>query len=1032
VKFSPSKGFFALFINRPVATTLLTLAITLCGILGFRLLPVAPLPQVDYPVIMVSASLPGASPETMASSVATPLERALGRIAGISEMTSSSSLGSTRIIIQFDFNRDINGAARDVQAAINAAQSLLPSGMPSRPSYRKANPSDAPIMIMTLTSDTYDQAKLYDIASTQLAQKIAQVDGVGDVSVGGSSLPAVRVELNPEALFNQGVSLDSVRTAISNANVRRPQGAVDAQNQRWQVQTNDEIKTAQDYQPLIIHYNNGSAVRLSDVANVKDSVEDVRNAGMTDAKPAILIMIRRSADANIIETVDRIRAEIPEFKALIPASIDLQVAQDRSPTIRASLDEVESSLSIAVGLVIMVVFLFLRSGRATLIPAVAVPVSLIGTFAAMYLCDFSLNNLSLMALTIATGFVVDDAIVVLENISRHVEAGMEPKKAALIGAREVGFTVLSMSLSLVAVFIPLLLMSGLPGRLFREFSVTLSVAIGISLVISLTLTPMMCAHLLKKRPSRHQERIRGFGKLLLKMQQGYGKSLGWVLNHARWVLLVLIATIGLNIWLYISIPKTFFPEQDTGRLMGFIQADQSISFQAMRGKLQDFMKIVRSDPDVDNVTGFTGGSNVNSGMMFISLKPLGERKDDAQHVIARLRGKLAKEPGANLFLMAVQDIRVGGRQGNASYQYTLLSDDLSELRKWEPKIRAAFAKLPELADVSSDQQDKGSELALTYDRESMARLGINVADANALLNNAFGQRQISTIYQPLNQYHVVMEVAPEYTQDESSLDKMFVINSDGKAIPLSYFAKWQPANAPLSVNHQGLTAASTISFNLPEGGALSDASAAIERTMTALGVPNTVRGSFAGTAQVFQDTQNSQIILILAAIATVYIVLGVLYESYVHPLTILSTLPSAGVGALLALEMFGAPFSLIALIGIMLLIGIVKKNAIMMVDFALEAERNGGMSPRNAIFQACLLRFRPIMMTTMAALFGALPLAFSSGDGAELRQPLGITIAGGLVMSQLLTLYTTPVVYLYFDRLRSRFSKVKTLKPLPR
>ncbi|NLS53025.1 multidrug efflux RND transporter permease subunit MdtC [Hafnia alvei] len=1032
MKFSPSKGFFALFINRPVATTLLTLAITLCGILGFRLLPVAPLPQVDYPVIMVSASLPGASPETMASSVATPLERALGRIAGISEMTSSSSLGSTRIIIQFDFNRDINGAARDVQAAINAAQSLLPSGMPSRPSYRKANPSDAPIMIMTLTSDTYDQAKLYDIASTQLAQKIAQVDGVGDVSVGGSSLPAVRVELNPEALFNQGVSLDSVRTSIANANVRRPQGAVDAQNQRWQVQTNDEIKTAQDYQPLIIHYNNGSAVRLSDVANVKDSVEDVRNAGMTDAKPAILIMIRRSADANIIETVDRIRAEIPEFKALIPASIDLQVAQDRSPTIRASLDEVESSLSIAVGLVIMVVFLFLRSGRATLIPAVAVPVSLIGTFAAMYLCDFSLNNLSLMALTIATGFVVDDAIVVLENISRHVEAGMEPKKAALIGAREVGFTVLSMSLSLVAVFIPLLLMSGLPGRLFREFSVTLSVAIGISLVISLTLTPMMCAHLLKKRPSRHQERIRGFGKLLLKMQQGYGKSLGWVLNHARWVLLILIATIGLNIWLYISIPKTFFPEQDTGRLMGFIQADQSISFQAMRGKLQDFMKIVRSDPDVDNVTGFTGGSNVNSGMMFISLKPLGERKDDAQHVIARLRGKLAKEPGANLFLMAVQDIRVGGRQGNASYQYTLLSDDLAELRKWEPKIRAAFAKLPELADVSSDQQDKGSELALTYDRESMARLGINVADANALLNNAFGQRQISTIYQPLNQYHVVMEVAPEYTQDESSLDKMFVINSDGKAIPLSYFAKWQPANAPLSVNHQGLTAASTISFNLPEGGALSDASAAIERTMTALGVPNTVRGTFAGTAQVFQDTQNSQIILILAAIATVYIVLGILYESYVHPLTILSTLPSAGVGALLALEMFGAPFSLIALIGIMLLIGIVKKNAIMMVDFALEAERNGGMSPRDAIFQACLLRFRPIMMTTMAALFGALPLAFSSGDGAELRQPLGITIAGGLVMSQLLTLYTTPVVYLYFDRLRSRFSKVKTLKPLPR
>ncbi|HEN3323681.1 TPA: multidrug efflux RND transporter permease subunit MdtC [Yersinia enterocolitica] len=1020
--------FFALFIQRPVATTLLTLAITLSGVIGFSLLPVSPLPQVDYPVIMVSASMPGADPETMASSIATPLERALGRIAGVNEMTSTSSLGSTRIILQFDLSRDINGAARDVQAALNAAQSLLPSGMPNRPTYRKMNPSDAPIMIMTLTSDTFSQGQLYDFASTQLAQKIAQAEGVSDVSVGGSSLPAVRVELNPSALFNQGVSLDAVRQAISAANVRRPQGSIDSSEQHWQVQANDEIKTAEGYRPLIIHYNNGSPVRLQDVANIVDSVQDVRNAGMSDGKPAVLLVISREPGANIIATVDRIRAELPALRASIPASIELNIAQDRSPTIRASLEEVERSLVIAVALVILVVFLFLRSGRATLIPAVAVPVSLIGTFTAMYLCGFSLNNLSLMALTIATGFVVDDAIVVLENISRHLEAGVKPMAAALRGVREVGFTVLSMSISLVAVFIPLLLMEGLPGRLFREFAVTLSVAIGISLVISLTLTPMMCAHLLRAQPAGKQQRIRGFGKVLLAIQQGYGRSLNWVLGHTRWVMVVLLSTIALNVWLYISIPKTFFPEQDTGRMMGFIQANQSISFQAMQQKLKDFMKIVSADPAVDNVTGFTGGSRTNSGSMFISLKPLSERSETAQQVITRLRGKLAKEPGASLFLSPVQDIRVGGRQSNASYQFTLLADDLAALREWEPKVRAALSKLPELADVNSDQQDKGSEMALTYDRETMARLGIDVSDANALLNNAFGQRQISTIYQPLNQYKVVMEVAPQYTQDVSSLDKMFVINSAGQSIPLSYFAKWQPANAPLSVNHQGLSAASTISFNLPDGGSLSEATAAVERAMTELGVPSTVRGMFAGTAQVFQDTLKSQLWLIMAAIATVYIVLGILYESYVHPLTILSTLPSAGVGALLALELFDAPFSLIALIGIMLLIGIVKKNAIMMVDFALDAQRNGNLSARDAIFQASLLRFRPILMTTLAALFGALPLVLSSGDGAELRQPLGITIVGGLVMSQLLTLYTTPVVYLYFDRLRSRFSK----KPLMR
>ncbi|WP_313654032.1 multidrug efflux RND transporter permease subunit MdtC [Pantoea sp.] len=1022
--------FFALFIHRPVATTLLTLAITLAGILGFRLLPVAPLPQVDFPVVVISASLPGAAPEIMASSVATPLERSLGRISGVSEMTSTSSLGSTRIILVFDFDRDINGAARDVQAAINAAQSLLPTGMPSRPTWRKVNPSDAPIMIMTLTSDTYSPGQLYDYASTQLAQKLSQIQGVGDVTVGGSSLPAVRVALNPQALFNQGVSLDDVRTAISSANQRRPQGALDDDQRRWQLRTNDALQTARDYQPLIVHYHNGAAVRLSDVATVADSVQDVRNAGMSRGKPAVLLLIRKTPDANVIDTVDRIRAEMPRLHEVIPAAINLQIAQDRSPTIRASLHEVEQSLVIAVVLVIMVVFLFLRSGRATLIPAVAVPVSLIGTFAAMYLCGFSLNNLSLMALTIATGFVVDDAIVVLENIARHVEAGMKPLAAALKGVQEVGFTVLSMSLSLVAVFLPLLMLGGLIGRFFSEFAITLSVAIVISLFISITLTPMMCAYLLKPHAPRSQPRRRGVGRLLMAIQQGYGRSLRVVLNHARWVMLLFVATIVLTGWLFVHVPKTFMPEQDTGRLSGFISADQSISFQAMRSKLQDFMEIVGADPAVESVVGFTGGMQTNSGSMFISLKPLSERKESAQAIIARLRGKLAKEPGASLYLNAVQDLRAGGRESNATYQYSLLSDDLGALRTWEPKIRKAFSALPQLADVNSDQQDKGSEMALTYDRESMARLGIEVSQANDLLNNAFGQRQISTIYQPMNQYKVVMEVDPRYTQDISALSQMFVINDAGKAIPLSWFAHWQPANAPLSVNHEGLSAASTISFNLPEGVSLSQASEAIERTMTALGVPSSVRGSFAGTAQVFEQSQSSQLWLMLAAIGAVYIVLGILYESYVHPLTILSTLPSAGVGALLALELFDTPFSLIALIGILLLIGIVKKNAIMMVDFALEAERNGQLSAREAIFQACLLRFRPIMMTTLAALFGALPLVLSSGDGAELRQPLGITIAGGLVMSQLLTLYTTPVVYLMMDKLRrKKRPRVATQQP---
>lgn len=1022
--------FFALFIQRPVATILIAVAIVLAGLLGFRLLPVAPLPRMDFPVIVVSASLPGASPETMATAVATPLENALGGIAGVTEMTSSSSLGSTRIILEFDLDRDINGAASDVQAAINAAQNLLPSGMPSRPKYRKVNPSDAPIMILTVTSDAHEQGQLFDIAYNQLAQKLSQIEGVGDVTVGGSSLPAVRIDLNPDALFNQGVALDAVRQAVAQANVRRPLGALEDAHSHWHIQTNDELKKAADYRSLIIHYRQGAAVRLADVASVTDSVQDVRNAGMSDGKPAILIMIRKTANANVIATVDRIRAALPGLRQLIPADVSLKIAQDRTPTIRASLREVESSLVIAVGLVILVVYLFLRSARATLIPAVAVPVSLIGTFAVMYLCGFSLNNLSLMALTIATGFVVDDAIVVLENISRHVEEGLSPFAAARRGIREVGFTVLSMSLSLIAVFLPLLLLGGMGGRLFREFAITLSVAILISLFVSVTLTPMMCARLLRGGGLPAAAARKPGPTLFTALQRGYGRSLSWALDHRLLVSLVLLGTVFLTLWLYVAVPKTFFPEQDTGRVMGFIRADQSISFQAMRQKLTDFMRVIEADPAVENVTGYTGGAQSNSGMMFISLKPRQARSESAQQIVARLRAKLASEPGATLFMMPVQDLRAGGRQGNATYQYTLLSDDLKALRQWEPVIRKALAAQPELADVNSDQQENGVEMALEYDRDTMQRLGISVAQANSLLNNAFGQRQISTIYQPLNQYKVVMEVEPRFTQDPSALEKMFVINDQGKPIPLSFFARWRPANAPLSVNHQGLAAATTISFNLPEGGSLSEASAAIERTMVALGVPATIRGTFAGTAQSFKEMQHSQVYLILAAIMTVYIVLGVLYESYVHPLTILSTLPSAGVGALLALELFHTPFSLIALIGILLLIGIVKKNAIMMVDFALDAERTQALSAREAIYQACLLRFRPILMTTLAALFGALPLVVMYGDGAELRQPLGITIAGGLIMSQLLTLYTTPVVYLLFDRLRTRRSRPAAAQPV--
>ncbi|WP_426577605.1 multidrug efflux RND transporter permease subunit MdtC [Xenorhabdus stockiae] len=1023
--------FFALFIKRPVATTLLSVAITLCGAFSFILLPVSPLPQIDVPVIGVSAYMPGASPETMASSVATPLERSLGRIAGVKEMSSSSSLGYTFIYLQFELNRDINGAARDVQAAINAAESLLPSGMPSRPTYRKANPSSAPIMILTLTSDSYGGGQLYDIASTRLAQKISQIEGVGQVSVSGSSLPAIRVELNPNALFSKGISLDDVRTAVNNANVRNPTGHVETSEYNWQIQTNDEIKKADDYASIIVDYRDGSPVRLKDLATVKESVEDIRASGMSGNKPAIALIIRGEQNANIIETINKIRAELPTLRTSIPANIKLTVVQDRSPTIRASLYEVERALALAVALVILVVFLFLRSGRATLIPAIAVPVSLIGTFTAMYLCGFSLNNLSLMALTIATGFVVDDAIVVLENISRHLEAGMKPAQAALKGVREVGFTVLAMSLSLVAVFIPLQLIDEMLGRLFLDFSVTLATAIGISLFVSLTLTPMMCAHLLKSSPEKSLKKTRGFGKVFLRFQQYYGRSLNWVLNHTRWVLLMLIGIIVLNGWLYINIPKTFFPRQDTGQLLGFVVADQSISFQAMQKKMEHFMQVINADPTVENVTGFTGGDSMNVGFMFMSLKPVSERKESIDKVIQRLQDKLSHEPGASLYLIPVQDLRSGGGGGgNAKsiYQFNLLSDDSEALRKWTPIIQKALKTLPQLTGVNSDDDDKGSELAITYDRDLMARLGISVAQANSLLGNAFGQQPISTIYQPLNQYKVVMEVAPEYNQYISALEKIFVINKEGKRIPLSYFASWRPANAPLDIYHQGLSAASTISFDIAEGYTMSDAVSAIERTMTELSVPSAVRSSFGGTVQDFQESQRSQLLVILAAIITVYLVLGVLYESYIHPLTILSTLPSAGIGALLALELFNTPFSLIAMIGIMLLIGIVKKNAIIMVDFALEAQRNGQLSAREAIFQASLLRFRPIMMTTLSALFGALPLVVSNGAGAELRHPLGITIVGGLVMSQILTLYTTPVVYLSFDRLREKWQQRRLAK----
>src|SRR5271170_685668 len=1139
------------FIRRPIATTLLTIGLALAGGIAFFLLPVSPLPNVDMPTITVSASLPGASPETVATSVTTPLERHLGTIAGVTEMTSQSAVGSSRITLQFELSRDIDGAARDVEAAIQAARIDLPSSLRQNPGYRKQNPSDAPVMILALTSNTLTAGQIYDSASTVLQQKLLQIDGVGDVTIGGSSLPAVRIELNPRALFKYGVGLEDVRAALSAANANAPKGAVDVGALRYQVYVNDTATVAADYRSLIVAYRNNAAVRLQDVATVSDSVENVRNLGLADGEPAVLLVLHRQPGANVIDVVDRIRAVIPELQASIPASIQIIQTIDRTETIRASLHDVEKTLLIAIGLVVLVVFATLRNGRAALVPSVAVPLSLVGTFGAMYLLGFSLDNLSLMALTVATGFVVDDAIVVLENISRHVEEGMPRFQAALLGAKEVGFTVLAMSLSLIAVFIPILMMGGIVGRTFREFSLTLAVAILISLMVSLTTTPMMCAYVLRRESAQQGRLLNNLERGFNAMRDFYARTLRVALAHPRTVMMVLGGTVALNFYLYTIVPKGFFPQQDTGTLVGFLRADQSISFQAMSVKLRSVLNTVRADPAVQDVVGFTGGGGgpsggaTNTANMFIGLKPLSDRKINSDGVIARLRAKLAPISGVRLYMQAIQDIRAGGRQSNSQYQYTILSDDLNLLNLWTPRITEALKSVPELEDINSDRQDSGLDIALNIDRGTAARLGVNLSEVDNTLYDAFGQRQVSTIYNDMNQYHVVMEVDPSFWQSPDTLKEVWVSTSGGAlsgtqssaaavgafsvgsssaaargatstastvatsatsssaaclsttgssstssnttagsgsttsaagtiancastttaagtianaaqnlqlnsptnsgrggassgasistssetTVPLAAFSSYGPNTTPLAINHQGPFIATTFSFNLPQGKSLSTAIAAIQNTMRTLHVPVSVHGSFAGTAQVFQQSLQNEPWLIAAAIAAVYIVLGILYESYVHPITILSTLPSAGVGALLALMLTHTEFSLIALIGVILLIGIVKKNAIMMIDVALETERSRKIGAAEAIYDACLLRFRPIMMTTFAALLGALPLAVTTGSGAEMRQPLGISIVGGLIVSQMLTLYTTPVVYIYLDRFRVWLGTFRTRDP---
>ena len=1009
------------FIHRPVATTLLTIAVAIAGAIAFTVLPVSPLPQVDFPTISVGASLPGASAEIMASSIATPLERQFGHIAGITEMTSASSLGNTAVTLQFDLSRDIDGAARDVEAAINAARTYLPANLPANPTYRKVNPADAPIIIIGLTSDIYDPGKLYDVASNIIEQKVSQLRGVGQVTVGGGALPSVRVDVNPSQLNSFGLTLANIQSVLSLQNSDAPRGQFSNNIATADIVTNGQITHADEYRPLIVGYSKkGAAVRLGDVADVQDSVQNIRVAGYLNGKRAIPIIVFRQPGANIIATVGRVRAELPYIQATIPQGIETTVVMDRTTTIKASVRDVERSLIISVVLVILVVFIFLRSFRATMIPSVAVPVSLIGTFAVMYLFGYSLDNLSLMALTISTGFVVDDAIVVMENITRHLEAGMRPLDAALKGAKEIGFTVFSISVSLVAVFIPILMMGGIVGRLFREFAVTLSTAILVSMVISLSTTPMMCAHLLKEHIAETQNRFfraseRGFTAML----DFYRHTLTWVLENPLLMLIALILTVALNVVLIYKVPKGFFPQQDTGALVGGLQGPQDASFAVMDDSIRKLVTVVKEDPAVQNVIGFTGGNGpLNGGFIYIALKPLDERKIGAPQVINRLRPKMMNMPVASAFLQAAQDLRIGGRQSNALYQYTIQSDTIDDLQTWGPKLLAEIKKLPGLQDVNSDQQNGGLDLLLNYDRVTAARLGVTAQDLNSTLYNAFGQAPVSIIYSTLNQYYVVLEVAPQFWERPDGLNSIYLNTQSEGNVPISAISHGQPGTTALAINHSGLFPSVTVSFNLASNVSLSQATDAIERMKVRLNTPSSVRGQFAGTLLAYQQSLSTEWILVLTAIFAVYIILGILYESLAHPLTIISTLPSASVGAILALLIFKDDLNVISIIGIILLVGIVKKNAIMMIDFALMAEREQGKNTRDSIFEACMLRFRPILMTTMAALFGALPLAFGNGTGSELRRPLGVTIVGGLIVSQLLTLYTTPVVYLYMDRMR--------------